>query len=120
MEQSAVDKEHAEYCAKVDATPETVLCGHLDRIKADYDAYYIQCSDGTGDVCEGCIEKTQYKIIYLPDAEKSDNIKGLEFDEDDCAIHPYWKEGDKWATYVEWVFLGTVAELKALLKSLED
>jgi len=117
MEQSAVDKEHAEYCAKVDATPETVLCGHLDRIKADWDAYYIQCSDGTGDVCEGCMERTNGdELIYLPDAKESENIKGLEFDEDG-AVHPYW---DGESEYVEWVFLGTVAELKTLLKSRED
>ena len=103
------------------AEEEEVLCGHVQRIIDDNDAYYVQCSDGKGDVCEGCVENTASDVlIYLPDAD-GDSVKGLKYKADGEAIHPYWnKEEHEWKDYVEWVFLGTVAELKALLASNDE
>ena len=86
--------------------PEVIICSHHDVILDDEDAYYIQCSDGCGDVCRKCIE-TYDELIYIPDA--LDGIDGLEYDEDG-AVHPY----DEYIS--EWVFLGTVEALKKLVK----
>ncbi len=118
-----LDNEYKEYCKKVDDNPETVLCGHLDRIKEDMDAYHISCSDGAIDICTGCVEKSDHtKIIYIPDADEDDfNGEGqekLKFNEDG-AVHPNWTDGvDEWNDYVEWAFQGTKAELKAYLDTI--
>jgi len=92
---------------------DVILCNHKQAIADDGDAYCIQCSDGYGDICKECVEKSDSsKIIYVCDENMSDRIiEGIEYDDDGYAIYPY-------AEHIsDWVFLGTIKELKKYLKS---
>jgi hypothetical protein len=69
----------------------SILCGHADDIMQAKDAYYVQCSDGAGDVCETCF--TDVPAIHSGE-EEPNPFRVME--------SSYW-------------FEGTMEELKNLL-----
>jgi hypothetical protein len=76
-----------------DASHVGTICEHHQDILDDGDAYCVECSDGVGDVCEGCFGG--YECIKNVDSSIFEN--------------PYNNHGlDYW-------FNGTVAELKTEL-----
>ena len=86
-------------------------CGHDKTIKMENDATCVQCSDGCIDLCGNCIDNTDEDIVVYMDDPQAEWIKR---DEHGDSVHPY----DDYIS--DWVFNGTVKELKIYLKSLEN
>ena len=95
-----------------------ILCGHVKNIMDDGDAECVQCSDGYGDICMSCLEKSHdCVIIYYCDENCIDedrNINGATYDEDGDMEFPFPNNKEVSNT----VFLGTLEECAKYMKTI--